>query len=98
MSEIKWYTGVYTMPEQVDVESYYGPDIRYLADDGNVYKESELFTTEKSAILHARQLRVAEVDRLTAEIKQLDERYDQIETAEVIAEAVTEDYMPQVKL
>lgn len=83
MSKDKWFADLWQMPIQ---------------NNNPIGYTEHIHSTEKAAILHARQLRVAEVDRLTAEIKQLDERYDQIETAEVIAEAVTEDYMPQVKL
>jgi hypothetical protein len=45
-----------------------------------------LYGTEKATINAARKLRVAEIDRLTAEVNQLDERYDEIEDAEVKGE------------
>jgi hypothetical protein len=44
-----------------------------------------LFNSEKEAIIAARKLRVTEIDRLTKEIGELDDRYNVLEDAEIAA-------------
>lgn len=71
-----WFSTLYAMP--VLVNNPY---------QDHQMPQSYLFPTEKAAINNARQLRVAEIDRLQAEVNQLDERFDAIEDAEMAAEA-----------
>lgn len=66
-----WYASLPKMPQLQSYPRGVRPNVR----DG-------LFTTEKATILHARQLRVTEVDRLLGEVAQLNDRLDQIESEE----------------
>ncbi len=68
-----WYASLRVMP----TEASSSPSLAF---------RDALYGTEKATINAARKLRVAEIDRLTAEVNQLDERYDEIEDAEVKGE------------
>lgn len=51
----------------------------------HLYPSDCLFNSEKEAIIAARKLRVTEIDRLTKEIGELDDRYNVLEDAEIAA-------------
>ena len=97
MSELYWFSDLTTMPIQGPVLNISEGQIPQPAPKGfiwimvDVAQIVNIAPTEKQAIAHARQLRVAEIDYLQAEINQLDARYDEIETAEVAAEARGEE-------
>lgn len=57
------------------------------ASDLMFYPRRDLFTSEKDAISAARKYRIAEIDRLQAEVNALDERYDALEDEEMRQEA-----------
>lgn len=84
----RWWVKGFNMPRQVSVE----PNDR---GDGWVWAKSvgdvptrELFDTEKLAIDVARKLRIDEMGRLQDEVNALDERYDDLEDAEMKAEGL----------
>lgn len=82
MSEIRWRATLEVMPCPVTKSEdghYYHPQSYYRLNAGM------LLETEKDAISHARQLRIAEIDRLWAEVNTLDARYDAIEDEEMAA-------------